>query len=624
MDDSTGWNGARPFSHVAPSLRRDSAPVAVVPMANATPVAAVENQATVDAAAALPPVRGSSSRSSHQPSRNKRAKPLYSHGPTARRRHTAVAHNDGLGDDEPEWTLNLDHLVTLFMDKCAKRILLHREAAHYYAWRLRCFSVPGAVLGALGASAVFANWKGELCDQPWHQYTLLGSGICMLLSTALGAYVSESQYAALYAAHVKSYRNFDTLLKKLTVELCFEPNWRQAVRGFIDNMIKDYDRFTDDAALVPRSVEKKVQAMLRDAHNRAQQDAEAGRWPNATATSNQAAMPVATSPATAAAWAAAPEQYGDVRRAQRRGDSSRLPSNRASSSGGAPPLAASTHGNSAAQAAVGRHDDACSNNKTNSNNKQDEHEQQQDDESPSAKAQAMFQRALKKASSARPTPAYMRHRRANVAAAAMENARRGSTTMTCLQKHCTEHIAPPINRTSVEYCQHMPFSALIEMGAPTSVVSFFQYAHCYGPKKHNLTFLWCRYEEQLSASRSQAEADYGYWSAQPPQERNNPNSVRAPPEDADDDAGADDAVKRQRALHKRKHHHQRRHQQAHDALVQSAVRQGMNDVTASHQSHSNATSTSTSSSSRMTPAASAPSTQTSSSQSPQPSPVAKT
>lgn len=178
-----------------------------------------------------------------------------------------------IGFNEPQWTANLDNLVLQFRDKCSKRILLHRESAHYYARQLRYFTIPGGMLGALGSSTVFAMWKGELCNEPWHQWTLLGSGVCMLLSTALGALVSKSQYPALYAAHIKSYRQFDKLLKKLTVELSFEPHMRQPVREFIQEMIADYDRYTDEAELAPRAVEAAVQQMLLEAEQRAAADA---------------------------------------------------------------------------------------------------------------------------------------------------------------------------------------------------------------------------------------------------------------------------------------------------------------------------------------------------------------
>jgi len=181
---------------------------------------------------------------------------------------------------ESQWTLNLDNLVLQFCSKCSKRILLHRESAHYYARQLRLFTIPGGILGAIGSSAVFAMWKGELCAAAWHQYTLLASGICMVLSTALGALVSKSQYPALYAVHIKSYRAFDKLLKKLTVELSFEPHMRTPVRDFIQNMIADYDRYTDEAELAPRAVEESVAKMLLDAQQQAddaQMDLEAQR-----------------------------------------------------------------------------------------------------------------------------------------------------------------------------------------------------------------------------------------------------------------------------------------------------------------------------------------------------------
>lgn len=169
---------------------------------------------------------------------------------------------------EPVWTESTENLVAMFQEKCAKRILLHREAAQYYSRKLYLFSVPGGILGALGSSAVFATWQSDLCEETWHRYTLLGSGICMLLSTALGALVSKSEYPAKYAAHLKSYRNYDSLLKKLTVEMSFERSWRRPVREFVDEMIQDYDRFTDESELTPISVEKKIKKMLDEIYDK--------------------------------------------------------------------------------------------------------------------------------------------------------------------------------------------------------------------------------------------------------------------------------------------------------------------------------------------------------------------
>lgn len=172
-----------------------------------------------------------------------------------------ACHFDSAGN-EPEWTTNLERLIVLYRDKCAQRILVHREAATYYNRRLKLFSVPGAILGAVGSSTVFVTWKSESCQEQWHEITLLLSGVCMLVSTALGALVAQSQYQALFASHLKSYRNFDKMLKKLTVELCFERQYRQNVRDFIESMLRDYDHLVDEAELVPASVEKKIRQSL--------------------------------------------------------------------------------------------------------------------------------------------------------------------------------------------------------------------------------------------------------------------------------------------------------------------------------------------------------------------------
>ena len=172
-------------------------------------------------------------------------------------------HFRNFDSSEPVWTTNLELLISMYRDKCSHRILVHRAAAKYYNRLFNMYSIPGAVLGAIGASTVFVSWKAESCTAQWHEYTLIGSGIVMLISLALTTLVAQSQYKELCAAHIKSYRNFDRLLKKLTVELCFERCYRQNVREFIGEMLTSYDHYTDEAELIPTSVENEIKRLLQ-------------------------------------------------------------------------------------------------------------------------------------------------------------------------------------------------------------------------------------------------------------------------------------------------------------------------------------------------------------------------
>ena len=230
----------------------------------------------------------------------RRAKSPSSHFAMQRGLSGATQHFESV-EEEPEWTTNLERLIALYRDKCAQRILVHREAATYYNRRLKLFSVPGAILGALGASTVFVTWKSESCQESWHEVTLLASGVCMLISTALNALVAQSQYQALFAAHLKSYRNFDKMLKKLTVELCFERRYRQNVRDFIETMLREYDHLVDEAELVPTSVEKKIKRSLHEAtlqlqskENRERSDEKENEGDNSESESNQSSSDLDT------------------------------------------------------------------------------------------------------------------------------------------------------------------------------------------------------------------------------------------------------------------------------------------------------------------------------------------
>lgn len=174
-------------------------------------------------------------------------------------------------DPQPVWTRNLDQLVAMFQEKCSKRIVLHREAAHYYSRRMRWLSVPSALFGTLASITNFSTWSQDFnaMDLRFLHYIILGAGICGLISTVLSALLADSKYPAKYASSLKSYRNFDSLLKNLTVERSFEPSWRQPVREFVRKMVDDYARYTDEAELPPHPVEKRVQKAFEEASRNA-------------------------------------------------------------------------------------------------------------------------------------------------------------------------------------------------------------------------------------------------------------------------------------------------------------------------------------------------------------------
>lgn len=165
-------------------------------------------------------------------------------------------------DAEPEWTNHLQQLVSLFSQKCSRRVILHRESARYYERRVRWLTIPSAVLGVVSSSAVFATWQQQFCNADWHQYINLGIGIAMLLSTALSSILAKSDYPALYASHMQSFQDFDELLQILTVELCFEPKNRRPVRIVVDEMLKKYRELTKAAKLPPTRVDSRVKKDL--------------------------------------------------------------------------------------------------------------------------------------------------------------------------------------------------------------------------------------------------------------------------------------------------------------------------------------------------------------------------
>jgi hypothetical protein len=162
------------------------------------------------------------------------------------------------------WTADHDRYVEDLMVLCQQLVMVHYESAQYYQFRNKLIVVPAVIFNAVSAGAIFSQWQGDVrCNEPGWSWLIVG-GITAL-ATVLTALTSILNFNAKSVQHLSSYRDFNKLLKKMSREVSFDYTWRTPVRDFLMDISGTYDRITDNAPMVPKSVANRVSTLMHRA-----------------------------------------------------------------------------------------------------------------------------------------------------------------------------------------------------------------------------------------------------------------------------------------------------------------------------------------------------------------------
>lgn len=160
------------------------------------------------------------------------------------------------------WTLEEELYAQDFLFKCSKRLVLH-QTAYYHFQRLHyCVSVPALVLGGVASTVAFSNVSQTvLCaDISW---AMLVIGILSALSAIFSGYSAHVvDYKQEMLKHEEAYLNFQRLVRELSAEL-YAPGMRGPYRATMRKAIDAYNRYTDDAKILPSRVNDSVNRRLR-------------------------------------------------------------------------------------------------------------------------------------------------------------------------------------------------------------------------------------------------------------------------------------------------------------------------------------------------------------------------
>lgn len=160
------------------------------------------------------------------------------------------------------WTLDEELYAQDFLFKCSKRLVLH-QTAYYHFQRLHyCVSVPALVLGGVASTVAFSNVSQTvLCaDISW---AMLAIGILSALSAIFSGYSAHVvDYKQEMLKHEEAYLNFQRLVRELSAEL-YAPGMRGPYRTTMRKAIDAYNRYTDDAKILPSRVNDSVNRRLR-------------------------------------------------------------------------------------------------------------------------------------------------------------------------------------------------------------------------------------------------------------------------------------------------------------------------------------------------------------------------
>lgn len=162
----------------------------------------------------------------------------------------------------PPWTIEQELYAQDFLFKCSKRLVLHQTAFYYFQRRHYGISFTSHILGALVSTVAFSNVsQNVLCgDFSW---AMLAIGIMSALAMILGGFSAHVvDYKQEMNKHEVAYLDFQQLVRELSAEL-YAPGMRRPYRITMRRAIRSYNRYTNDAKILPSRVNDTVNKRLR-------------------------------------------------------------------------------------------------------------------------------------------------------------------------------------------------------------------------------------------------------------------------------------------------------------------------------------------------------------------------
>lgn len=160
------------------------------------------------------------------------------------------------------WTIEEELYAQDFLFKCSKRLVLHQTAFYYFQRRHYGISFTGHILEALVSTVAFSNIsQNVLCgDFSW---AMLAIGVMSALAMILGGFSAHVvDYKQEMKKHESAYLDFQRLVRELSAEL-YAPGMRGPYHITMRNAIDAYNRYTDDAKILPSRVNDSVNKRLR-------------------------------------------------------------------------------------------------------------------------------------------------------------------------------------------------------------------------------------------------------------------------------------------------------------------------------------------------------------------------
>lgn len=163
------------------------------------------------------------------------------------------------------WTKAQDRFAEDFLVKCSKRLVLEQESALYYRRRHYWLAVPALILGTIATGTAFSQWSNELLCEKASYVWLLVAFIFASATVMNGLTDHVFNFKARAARHHSVFKSFSGLIRELSQELSNPLHERKEYRKFMHGIVAQYNHFTDEAELIPRSVTKTVNKMLEEA-----------------------------------------------------------------------------------------------------------------------------------------------------------------------------------------------------------------------------------------------------------------------------------------------------------------------------------------------------------------------